>query len=92
MRRRDFIAGLGSTAVAMTAAGPVALRAQQPDRVRWVGVLINTAEVIRSDKRAWQHSAKVSRTSVGGKGATFVSSIAGQAATSGASTHMRPSR
>jgi putative ABC transport system substrate-binding protein len=36
MRRRSFIAGLGSAAV-----WPVVARAQQPDRVRRIGVLMN---------------------------------------------------
>jgi putative ABC transport system substrate-binding protein len=40
MRRRNFIAGLACT----TAAWPLAARAQQPDRMRLIGVLMAYAE------------------------------------------------
>jgi len=46
MRRREFIAGLGGVAVR-----PLAARAQQPDRVRRVGVLIGTDENDQEEKR-----------------------------------------
>ena len=47
MRRREFIAGLGSTV-----AWPVAERAQQGDRVRRVGVLMGFADN-DSEARVW---------------------------------------
>jgi len=41
MRRREFLAALSGAAVA---ASPFAARAQQPERIRRVGVLVNLAE------------------------------------------------
>ena len=46
MRRREFIAGLGSAA-----ACPVVARAQQGDRVRRIGVLMSGDEIDSEPKR-----------------------------------------
>jgi putative tryptophan/tyrosine transport system substrate-binding protein len=44
MRRREFIAGLGSAAVAPSAMSPVAGRAQQPGGMRRIGFLMSGGE------------------------------------------------
>jgi ABC-type uncharacterized transport system substrate-binding protein len=48
MRRRDFLVVLGSAAVAW----PLAVRAQQPERMRKIGVLMGTPNDVRGQARA----------------------------------------
>ena len=50
MRRRDFIKGIAGTATSW----PLAARAQQPDRMRLIGVLMGYAE---SDKEGQAFAA-----------------------------------
>jgi putative ABC transport system substrate-binding protein len=73
MRRREFIGILGGAA-----AWPLDARAQQPDRVRRIGVLMSYAES-DSDAQAWYAAFREGLQKLGGRrAATPRSTLAGQ--------------
>src|SRR5882762_6349431 len=61
MRRRDFITGLGA------AVWPLAARAQQPDKVRRIGVLMGFSEQ-DSEARRWVAAFEQKLAELGWKG------------------------